>query len=68
MEKAEFGFPGPLRDQLVGAVLAGTKTSTTGLVADADLRHVIDDPAFTVDDSTEAIRWRFRLVTDLRPA
>jgi hypothetical protein len=53
MDKAEFGFPGPLRDQLVGAILAGTKTSTTGLV---------------VDDSTEAILWRFRLVTDLRAA
>ncbi|MFJ3520039.1 MULTISPECIES: ASCH domain-containing protein [unclassified Streptomyces] len=27
------GFPGPLRDQLVAAVLSGAKTSTTGLVA-----------------------------------
>lgn len=31
---AEFAFPGPLRDQLVAAVLAGRKTTTTGLVAD----------------------------------
>ncbi len=31
---AEFGFPGPLRDQLVAAVVAGDKTTTTGLVAD----------------------------------
>ncbi len=31
---AEFAFPGPLRDQLVAAVLAGEKTTTTGLVAD----------------------------------
>ncbi|HEY6275132.1 MAG TPA: ASCH domain-containing protein [Streptosporangiaceae bacterium] len=31
---AEFAFPGPLRDQLVAAILAGTKTTTTGLVAD----------------------------------
>ena len=31
---AEFAFPGPLRDQLVGAILDGTKTTTTGLVAD----------------------------------
>jgi uncharacterized protein YhfF len=31
---AEFAFPGPLRDQLVGAILAGDKTTTTGLVAD----------------------------------
>ncbi|MEV7415716.1 ASCH domain-containing protein [Streptomyces sp. NPDC089919] len=27
-------FPGPLRDQLVAAVLSGEKTSTTGLVAE----------------------------------
>jgi uncharacterized protein YhfF len=31
---AEFAFPGPLRDQLVAAILSGTKTTTTGLVAD----------------------------------
>jgi uncharacterized protein YhfF len=31
---AEFAFPGPLRDQLVAAILAGRKTTTTGLVAD----------------------------------
>ncbi len=30
----EFAFPGPLRDQLVAAIVAGTKTTTTGLVAD----------------------------------
>ena len=28
---AEFGFPGPLRDRLVDAILRGEKTSTTGL-------------------------------------
>jgi uncharacterized protein YhfF len=31
---AEFAFPGPLRDQLVAAILDGSKTTTTGLVAD----------------------------------
>jgi uncharacterized protein YhfF len=31
---AEFAFPGPLRDQLVATILAGDKTTTTGLVAD----------------------------------
>ena len=31
---AEFAFPGPLRDQLVAAILDGTKTTTSGLVAD----------------------------------
>ncbi|MFI9461515.1 ASCH domain-containing protein [Streptomyces xiamenensis] len=30
---AEFGFPGPLRDLLVAAILDGSKTSTTGLVS-----------------------------------
>ncbi|MFG2678430.1 ASCH domain-containing protein [Streptomyces sp. NPDC048392] len=34
LPKAEFAFPGPLRDRLVAAVLDGSKTSTTGLVAD----------------------------------
>jgi uncharacterized protein YhfF len=28
---AEFGFPGPLRDRLVAAILRGEKVSTTGL-------------------------------------
>jgi uncharacterized protein YhfF len=31
---AEFAFPGPLRDQLVAAILAGEKTTTSALVAD----------------------------------
>lgn len=31
---AEFAFPGPLRDQLVAAIVAGAKTTTTGLTAD----------------------------------
>lgn len=30
----EFAFPGPLRDQLVAAILSGSKTTTTGLMAD----------------------------------
>lgn len=34
LPKAEFAFPGPLRDQLVAAILSGAKTSTTGLVVD----------------------------------
>lgn len=29
-----FAFPGPLRDQLVGAVLRGEKVSTSGLLAE----------------------------------
>jgi uncharacterized protein YhfF len=127
----EFAFPGPLRDQLVAAVLSGAKTTTSALVAgyeiddeprpevgmrrivvdshdrpvatieyvdvrvvrlaDVDLRHVVDegegdesvaqwranhekfwhsaevraelgDPDFTVDDDTEILAQRFRLV------
>ncbi len=52
---AEFAFPGPLRDQLVAAILAGDKTTTTGLVADYEceneplpgrgLRQVVVDSA-----------------------
>lgn len=34
LETVQFGFPGELRDQLVAAVLDGSKTSTTGVVAD----------------------------------
>ena len=53
--EAEFGFPGPLRDRLVAAVLDGSKTTTTGLVADYEhereplprpgLREVVIDSA-----------------------
>jgi len=32
LQPAEFGWPGPLRDQLVAAILSGAKTSTTSLV------------------------------------
>lgn len=137
MPRAEFAFPGPLRDKLVAAILNGTKTSTTGLVVDyehegeplpevgsravvidsddrpvavievtdvrvvplaqVDLAHVVDegegdatvtewranherfwhsdemraaleDPDFTVDDTTLTVLERFRLVADLRAA
>jgi uncharacterized protein YhfF len=39
LPEAEFGFPGPLRDRLVAAVLDGSKTTTTGLVADYEHEH-----------------------------
>ncbi|MEV4201907.1 ASCH domain-containing protein [Micromonospora globbae] len=32
LPRARFAFPGPLRDRLVAAILAGAKTSTTGLL------------------------------------
>jgi uncharacterized protein YhfF len=135
MPRAEFAFPGSLRDKLVAAILDGSKTSTTGLVvayehegeplpevgtrsvvvdsddhpvaiievtsvrvlplAQVDLDHVVDegegytslaawregherfwhstemrealdDPDFTVDDTTPAVLERFRLISDLR--
>ena len=128
---AEFAFPGPLRDQLIAAILRGSKTSTTSLLvqystedgplpvvgerrrvidshglpaavietvavrtvrlADVDLeharnegegfdsvgawrtaheefwhspemRHDLNDPAFTTDDDTRVVLERFRLV------
>ncbi|MGB3772331.1 MAG: ASCH domain-containing protein [Rhodococcus sp. (in: high G+C Gram-positive bacteria)] len=33
---AEFAHPGPLRDTLVAAIVSGTKTSTSSLLADYD--------------------------------
>lgn len=44
MKLAEFAFPGPLRDRLVAAILAGEKTSTTGLLAEYE-RHGEELPA-----------------------
>ncbi|MFL6145660.1 MAG: ASCH domain-containing protein [Labedaea sp.] len=32
LPRAEFAFPGPLRDRLVAAILSGTKTSTSSLM------------------------------------
>ncbi|WP_282084811.1 ASCH domain-containing protein [Streptomyces tendae] len=134
LPRAEFGFPGPLRDRLVAAILDGSKTTTTGLVADyahegeplpragrreavvdsrglpvavievtevrvvpladvdlahavdegegctsvtewraeherlwhgAEMRAALDDPEFTVDDTTPVVLERFRVVTVL---
>jgi uncharacterized protein YhfF len=52
---AEFAFPGPLRDKLVTAILAGAKTTTSGLAVDYEhenealpspgLRQVVVDSA-----------------------
>ncbi|MDJ0357768.1 ASCH domain-containing protein [Paenarthrobacter sp. PH39-S1] len=49
---AEFAFPGPLRDKLVAAVLDGSKTSTTGLVADYE---ACGDPIPRVGDRSVVI-------------
>jgi uncharacterized protein YhfF len=52
---AEFAFPGPLRDLLVAAIVAGDKTTTTGTLAEYEkegeplpmpgLRQVVIDSA-----------------------
>lgn len=137
LPRVEFAFPGPLRDQLVAAILDGSKTSTTGLAVEyerdgeplpeagqrsvvvdsddrpvavievtgvrvvplarvdlahavdegegytsvaewragherfwhsAEMRAALDDPGFAVDDETQAVLERFRLVADLRHA
>lgn len=34
LPEALFAFPGPLRDRLVGAILDGSKTTTTGLLVE----------------------------------
>ncbi|HEV2635355.1 MAG TPA: ASCH domain-containing protein [Actinocrinis sp.] len=47
----EFAFPGPLRDQLVAAILSGAKTSTTGLV----LWYEIDDEPLPEVGKREAV-------------
>lgn len=39
LPRAHFAFPGPLRDRLVAAVLAGSKTSTTGLLVEYELER-----------------------------
>ncbi|AQT71763.1 MULTISPECIES: ASCH domain-containing protein [unclassified Streptomyces] len=39
------GFPGPLRDRLVAAVLSGAKTTTTGLLAEYEVeREPLPEP------------------------
>jgi uncharacterized protein YhfF len=39
LPKCEFAFPGPLRDRLVAAILDGSKTSTTAVLADYELNR-----------------------------
>jgi hypothetical protein len=41
MPLAQFAFPGPLRERLVGLILAGTKTATAGLLAE----YIVDGDA-----------------------
>ena len=42
---AEFGVPGPLRDRLVAAILAGQKVTTTGLLEEYRREGTEPEPA-----------------------
>lgn len=51
---SEYAFPGPLRDQLVGAILSGEKTSTTSLVVgyerEGEPLPAVGDRAIVIDN------------------
>ena len=54
---AEFGFPGPLRERLIAAILAGTKTSTSSTLVEysiGDEQLPIIGNKQTVVDSDDA--------------
>jgi len=56
---SEYGFPGPLRDRLVAAILRGEKTSTTSLVAgyelDSEPLPCVGDRAAVIDSAGEPV-------------
>lgn len=56
---AEFGFPGPLRDRLVEAILRGDKTSTTGLheeyVREGTPVEAVGDRSIVVDSHGQGL-------------
>lgn|SRR5690606_24700681 len=56
---SEYAFPGPLRDQLVAAILSGEKTSTTSLVADyereGEALPQVGDRAVVIDSAGEPV-------------
>jgi uncharacterized protein YhfF len=74
----EFAFPGPLRDQLVAAVLDGSKTTTTSLLTEyerageappaAGRRHAVADSAGHLVALIETTAVRVGQVEQRRPA
>lgn len=56
---SEYAFPGPLRDQLVAAILSGEKTTTTSLVAgyelDGEPLPKAGDRAVVIDSAGESV-------------
>jgi hypothetical protein len=59
LHRAEFAFPGPLRDELVASILAGTKTATAGLLREYELEGEslpkVGDLAVVVDSENRPI-------------
>lgn len=59
LPRAYFAFPGPLRDQLVAAVLSGAKTSTTGLLTeyerDGEPLPAVGDRSVVVDSADRPV-------------
>jgi uncharacterized protein YhfF len=55
----EFGFPGPLRDRLVAAVLSGAKTATSALLAEWEVDGAalpkVGDEQIVIDSAGEAV-------------
>lgn len=56
---AEFGFPGPLRDRLIAAILAGTKTSTSSTLVEYSIEDeqlpIIGNNQTVVDSNDAAV-------------
>ena len=56
---SEFGFPGPLRDKLVAAILSRAKTSTTGLheeyVRTGEALTTVGERSFVVDSAERPV-------------
>jgi uncharacterized protein YhfF len=67
---AEFAFPGPLRDQLVAAILDGSKTTTTSLLLEyerlGDPLPAVGDRSVLVDSGEQPLA--VLEVTDVRLA
>jgi uncharacterized protein YhfF len=57
--RAEFAFPGALRDELVAAILSGDKTSTSGLVVDYEHENeplpVVGERSVVVDSDDRPV-------------
>jgi len=68
LPRAEFAFPGPLRDKLVAAILSGAKTSTSALVLGYER---VNEPLQTVGQRAAVVDSKDRRVaaielTDVR--